>query len=102
MAKRKKIGELLIESGLIGEVELNAGLHEQKSSKEKIGQALVRMGALASEDLAKILAKICGLPAVDINRVKLDKEAVHFVDEQFCFRHILIPLQLSRSKTEII
>src|ERR1700752_4688609 len=45
----KRLGELLIEAGFINKEQLNHALNEQKISKEKLGQTLMRLGYITED-----------------------------------------------------
>lgn len=63
MAKnKKKLGELLLEQESINKEKLESGLREQTNTKERIGEALVRLGLLSEEDLMRALSNQFGLP----------------------------------------
>lgn len=59
---KKKIGEILLEQGVINEERLEWGIKEQVNTKELIGEALVRLGLLLEEDLMKALSQQLGIP----------------------------------------
>ncbi|MBI4827102.1 MAG: Flp pilus assembly complex ATPase component TadA [Nitrospirae bacterium] len=52
----KKIGERLIESGLISEEQLKIALDEQKKTGELIGAILFSKGFISQQDLLKVLS----------------------------------------------
>jgi len=56
MAPRKRIGDLLIEQGLITEGQLKLGLEEQKKSGELLGCILFQLGYISQKDLFNVLA----------------------------------------------
>jgi type IV pilus assembly protein PilB len=53
---RKKIGECLVQAGLITETDLQAALVEHKRSGERLGSVLVRMNLATERQIAKALA----------------------------------------------
>ena len=53
--KRKKLGELLIESGLIDERTLSKALDIQKIESKKLGQILIDMGVADEQVIATTL-----------------------------------------------
>lgn len=64
---KKKLGELLLEQELIDEEKLELGLKDQVNTKERIGEALVRLGLLSEEDLIKTLGRQLGLPYLSLS-----------------------------------
>lgn len=57
MAK-KRIGEVLLERGLLTKEKLSAALYEQSVTKERIGKILVRNGFVRQDDILKVLREI--------------------------------------------
>lgn len=92
MFKRKKIGQLLIEAGHIGEKELNIALAEQKKRGKRIGQVLIELGYLSEDKLLPILGKQLKVPFVDLSKVEIKPEVLKMVPEKICRKHILVPI----------
>lgn len=92
--KKKKFGELLIEKGLITQKKLDDALFRQRGFKRKLGETLVMLEHLSEEQLAKILGDLAGVPAVDLSKFTLEKDASKYVDAQFCAKHRLIPIAI--------
>jgi hypothetical protein len=57
MTSRARLGEILIDQGLLTEQQLGAALREQQKSGEQIGQVLVRLGVLEREQLSSALGE---------------------------------------------
>ncbi|RCK81528.1 MAG: Type IV fimbrial assembly, ATPase PilB [Candidatus Ozemobacter sibiricus] len=92
MFKRKKIGEMLIEAGHIGEKELNIALAEQKKRGKRIGQVLIELGYLTEDKLLPILGKQLKVPFVDLSKVEIKPEVLKMVPEKIARKHLLIPI----------
>ena len=65
---RKRIGDLLIERGLITEKELEFALETQKKTKEKLGEVLINNKIVTPENIAKTLAVQLEVDYVDLTR----------------------------------
>ena len=59
------IGELLVKDGKIGEADLEQALAFQREHGGRLGQILVRMGALSEEALLPVLSGQLGIPLFD-------------------------------------
>lgn len=59
---RNKIGEILLNEGLISEDKLRHGLEEQKRAKERIGALLISLGYLSEKDLIRVLSIQLSIP----------------------------------------
>ncbi|WP_051328024.1 ATPase, T2SS/T4P/T4SS family [Desulfatirhabdium butyrativorans] len=92
-AKRKKLGEILIEAGLIQEKDLARALEIQKIKKKRIGQVLIEMGAVDDEKIAKALASQLKLPYIRLTNVTIPKEIIDLVPQDMAEKHLLIPVK---------
>lgn len=92
MFKRKKIGQLLIEAGHIGEKELNIALTEQKKRAKRIGQVLVELGYLTEDKLLPVLGKQLKVPFVDLSKTDISPDVLKMVPEKICRKHNLVPI----------
>lgn len=96
---RKRIGELLLERGVITKAQLEAGLLAQKRTRQRLGVTLVQQGVLSEGQLAGALAVSLGVPAVDLARVQVDWSAVHMLRARFCENHEVFPFGLEGKGT---
>ncbi|MCC6502833.1 MAG: Flp pilus assembly complex ATPase component TadA [Deltaproteobacteria bacterium] len=88
----KKIGELLVESGLITEGQLHESLQASKEGRQRLGAVIVHKGYATEMDIAQTLAFQLGIPFVDISKAQVDPEAVGLVPERLAKQHVLMPL----------
>ena len=71
---RKKIGECLIQAGLISETDLQIALAEHKRTGDRLGAVLVRMNLATEKQIAKALAHQLGFAVNLIRRGEKKKE----------------------------
>ena len=76
---RKKLGELLVEAGVISESSLRAALGEQRRWGGTLGRTLVEMKVLAEDDLVRILSRQLGLQPIDLDRVAVPQHVLDLV-----------------------
>ena len=88
---RKRIGELLVERGVISRPQLDAGLAAQKQTRQRLGLTLIQQGLISESQLAQVLADSLGLPTVDLSKVQVDWSAVHMLRARFCEQYELFP-----------
>jgi len=62
----KKLGEILIDSGLIDNTQLEAALGRQKTWGGKLGHTLIEMGFVNEEELAETISKYIRIPYVNL------------------------------------
>lgn len=62
---RRRLGDLLLEAGLVDREQLQAGLDRRRHTGERLGQALVSLGCLREETIARALAEQLDLDYLD-------------------------------------
>jgi type IV pilus assembly protein PilB len=75
----KKIGELLVQEGLITQDQLNRALDEQRHSGERLGAALVKNGVIDENTLLEFIARQFHCPQVDLSKLNTPKEVVGLI-----------------------
>src|SRR5260370_16637530 len=63
---RKKIGECLIQAGLISEDDLQVALAEHKKTGERVGAVLVRLNLATEKQITKALAYQLRFPSLSL------------------------------------
>ncbi|MCM8778938.1 MAG: type II secretion system ATPase GspE [Candidatus Omnitrophica bacterium] len=89
-----KLGEMLIEAGVITPEQLEAGLKEHKKTKEFLGVTLVKMGFVSEEELLPVLSKQLGIPFVRIKEMVIEPEIIKRVPAKFASHYKLMPLRM--------
>ncbi|MBR9857209.1 MAG: type II/IV secretion system protein [Gammaproteobacteria bacterium] len=83
----KRLGELLIEHDVISAQQLESVLQQQKREGGRIGTLLVQMGILSELELLGFVAEQLDLPLLDLNKVEIDSQAVKLLSEVYARRH---------------
>ena len=90
----KKIGEVLVEQGLLLESQLEEVLKEQKQTGEKIGEILVRKGWLNLEERERYLSMQSGVTAFNLSSYLISPEVFKLVPEDFARKYRVVPVFL--------
>jgi type II secretory ATPase GspE/PulE/Tfp pilus assembly ATPase PilB-like protein/sRNA-binding regulator protein Hfq len=91
---RKRLGEVLLESGLVDQQDLQRALKQQQHERgKKIGQILIQMGVISELELASTLAKKYHLPLIDLDDYPIDPSAIHEVDAALVRQYQWLPIQ---------
>ena len=91
--KRLKIGELLVESELIDKDDLDLALIEQKKNRsKKIGEILVEMGLVTEVELIASLAKKFNLEFVDLDDYVIDHHLIDLFDMNLLLSNEMVPV----------
>ena len=89
-----RLGDLLMEKGLITSAQLDQALAEQQEHGGKLGELLVNMGALDAQVLADALAAYFGLVVVNLRRDNVDPAVITMVPEEMARQQLAIPVRL--------
>ena len=79
--KKIRIGDLLIEHKIISQEQLTAALTEQKKTGRKLGRVLIESGIIAEPQLLDFLARQLNVPYIDLKRYQLKQEIVRLIPE---------------------
>ncbi len=79
--KRIRIGDLLVEHGLISEPQLQQALQEQKLSGRKLGAALVDLGYVEENALLNLLSEQLAIPFIELQHYPFDEALVQTLPE---------------------
>ena len=94
---RKKIGECLIQAGLITEDDLNVALAEHKRTGERVGVVLVRMNLATEKQIAKALAFQLGFPYINLNENPPDPTAVVLIPKDVALKRVCVAIGLEKN-----
>ena len=92
--KRKRLGELLIDSGLISQEQLAEALEIQKQSGEKLGNIIVNQNYVSEPQIMEVLEFQLGIPFVDLNNTKIPSEAQRVIPYNLIRRHNVVPVKI--------
>ncbi len=89
---RKRLGDILVEFGLITEDKLNAAIKE-KSPEQKLGDALLERGLITEQQLIEVLEFQLGIPHVKLYQYPFDPQLFSLISKDMAKRNIIIPLK---------
>ncbi|MCK6438925.1 MAG: hypothetical protein L6Q71_01845 [Planctomycetes bacterium] len=94
MAKqvKKRMGEALVEKGMITQDQLITALEYQKSVGGPLGQVLIKLGFITAVDLTNFLAELFSVPIVDLPAMILPIDLVKSIPWDLIKRHKILPI----------
>ncbi|MBS8265083.1 type II secretion system protein GspE [Mesobacillus boroniphilus] len=95
--KRKRLGDLLVETGLITDEQLQATLAE-KTEGQKLGDALLQRGLITEQQLIEVLEFQLGIPHISLYRYPFDTKLFTLVPKDTAKRKLVIPLKKDGDK----
>ena len=90
--KKLRLGELLVQQGLITTDQLSIALAEQRHNNIPIGRLLVRLGFVTESAIRDIMARTIGQESIDLAQVVADPEALKLVTQDFARRNRVLPI----------
>lgn len=94
---RKRLGDLLVEAGLITEDQLHIALKD-KSQSQKLGDVLLQKGYITEQQLIEVLEFQLGIPHVSLYRYPFDSNIFSLISEDMAKRNLMIPLKKEGEK----
>jgi len=99
--KKKGLGRLAVEAGLITDQQLALAIYEQEKSGKLLPDLLQELYGLGAETVQYLLAEDAGIERVDLARVRVDPEILKKVSNQFALEHKLLPISLSQNRLTV-
>ncbi|PKL45266.1 MAG: type IV-A pilus assembly ATPase PilB [Candidatus Riflebacteria bacterium HGW-Riflebacteria-1] len=101
LSKKLRLGDALIQEGLINEEQLQQALSLQKKSGKRLGAVLVEMHLVTEQDIVQILSKQLRIPFIDLSNYLIDPVIAKLVPEHIAKRHMLIPINKVGNKLTV-
>ncbi|HBC76188.1 MAG: type IV-A pilus assembly ATPase PilB [Candidatus Wallbacteria bacterium GWC2_49_35] len=99
--KRLRLGDALLQDGLVNEEQLQKALEIQKQSGKRLGAVLVEMGVVTENDIVTVLGKQLGIPYINLSNYLIDPATVRIIPENIARRHQLIPINKVGNKLTV-
>ena len=94
---RKRLGDLLVESGVINEDQLDYAL-KNKSRDEKLGDFLIKENVLTEQQLIEVLEFQLGIPHITLTKYAIDPELLQLVPRELAKRANIMPVRRDKNK----
>jgi len=79
---RERLGECLVQAGLLAEADLARALEERDRTGERLGAVIVRMRLATEEQIARTLSRQLGVPYLDLDEELPDPAAVELIPRE--------------------
>ncbi|PKO91113.1 MAG: secretion system protein E [Betaproteobacteria bacterium HGW-Betaproteobacteria-1] len=90
--RKLRLGELMVQQGLISQDQLRIALMEQEQNNIPLGRQLVRLGFVTEAMVRDLVAHTIGQESIDLSTVIADSDALKMVPEEFARRYHLLPI----------
>jgi type IV pilus assembly protein PilB len=99
--RKKKLGEILIDAGVITEEQLSNALTLQQGKNKRLGKVLVELGYIDDNQVAKTLSRQLSLPLVDCNNYEPSNEILNLVSKETAEGKLVLPLERHGNKLTV-
>jgi type IV pilus assembly protein PilB len=102
MAKQqKKLGEILVEWGIISTREVAKALEHAKSKSLRIGEALIDLKLCNETNIYKALAQQHNMEYIDLDKNAVPPNAVNLIPDDLMRKHLILPLGMEGGKLRV-
>ncbi len=100
--KRKKfLGELLKEKGIITEDHIKYSLQVQKITKERVGEIFERLGFVTEHEVVITLSEQENVPYIDLDGVLPEEKVLKLFNKNLCLNNLFLPVRISDGSIEV-
>ncbi len=96
MAK-KKLGELLLETGILNDNQLEYALKVQEEKGGKLGQILVELGMVTEKLITDLVSQQRNFVRIHLDINELDPNVLSLVPKDICQKYRLIPYKIENN-----
>jgi len=87
-----KIGQLLVNSRIISEDQLNEAIGLQRREGGRLGANLIKLGYITEEKLVSFLSKQWGVPAVNLSDYRIDPSVLKLIPYEIARKYLIVPV----------
>lgn len=99
---RQRLGELLIEWGVVTTGGVEEAQDYAGQNGMRIGEALVVLGLADEEDVTKALAIQYDMEYIDLDRNAVVPTELHLIPEELIRRHLILPLSKENGHLKVV
>ena len=89
------LGQVLLDAGLIDYDQLSAALKKHFETGQRLGQILIGMNAVRSEEVGRMLEKKLNVPYVSLRQIRIPRETLRLFTIEFMKSHRVVPLEIA-------
>ncbi len=91
-AVKKKLGDILVDTGRITQEQLMTALSEQSKRNKKLGKVLVELGYLSDNDILDVLSQQLSIPKVELDKTFINPTIANSIPKEIAKKYGLIPI----------
>ena len=98
--KANRLGEMLLEAGLIDQFQLDSALSMQRNLGGRIGSAVVKLGYLPEETILEILESQAKFARVSLADLEISPQLMTLIPRERLLHRLVIPIELRQTGKE--
>ncbi len=98
----KRLGELLVEGGLITPAQLQSAITHQKIARGRLGSNLVALGYISEEVLVDFLSHQTGVPQMDVRNIQIPPQVLKLVPQRLAEQFTVLPITTKEPKSLVL
>ena len=102
MAKKRRLGEILVEWGVVTASGVEEAVEHARAEGLRIGEALIALGLADEEDITKALASQYDMEYIDLDRNMVIPAEMHVIPEELIRKHLVLPLAREDNRLKVI
>ena len=96
----KRIGELLVEGGVLSQSQLEQALFQQRKEGRKLGQLLIELGLVSETQVTQTLSRQLSVPWVSLYHVDFSRALLNLVTRETAEKFALVPIFVRRVRKQ--
>lgn len=98
----KRVGDVLIEAGVLNHAQLQEALEYSKKQGLRMGEALIEMGLVSEADMLNCLSKQLGIPILPDKDLLVDPSLIHEIPYNLAKKYNIIPLYIQSGRLVVV
>lgn len=95
--KKKRLGEILLEAGVITRQQLEEALEDQKHYGGRLGTILLERRFITEKNFFQALTGQLGIPAIDFTKSTIPENVIRILPQELAEKHAVFPVAVKRS-----
>lgn len=91
--KNKRLGEMLVDEGVLSEAEVEKAIELQKNSGKRLGAVLLENHFIDETQLIEVLRLQLGIDFVDLNKKRIDPYMAEIVPKNIAQQYQVVPFE---------
>lgn len=98
MSQKVRIGDKLVEKGYISREQLERALKLQNGTGKRIGEILIEQGIITPELLTSVLTELLDIENISLTRSNINPDVIKLIPKNICRRYKIFPFKIEGNK----